>query len=175
MNIALTLLFCLISLSEAFAVDGYKDFKFGMSKGEVKKLYAQSLYEQKMEEISGHVTVLCSDQFLFGESKTNIFFYFVDGKLLRVAIQISLQKVSTIGKSLSEKYGVPCSSSGQDSLENVDTMPNAKAFIKWDNDTVVLLVASESDATQTALLIYTVPNYEDQVMKKQQTELKDSI
>jgi len=54
-------------------------------------------------------------------------------------------------------------------------MPNAKAFIKWDNDTVVLLVASESDATQTALLIYTVPNYEDQVMKKQQTELKDSI
>ena len=36
MNIALTLLFCLISLSEAFDVDGYKDFKFGMSKGEVE-------------------------------------------------------------------------------------------------------------------------------------------
>lgn len=78
-----------------------------------------------------------SDEFVFADSKTNIFFYFTGDKLLRLAILIPAKKVTSTSKSLSEKYGAPCSSSGQEPFNNVDTKPNAKTFIKWDNDSVI--------------------------------------
>jgi hypothetical protein len=171
----ITLLLLATSLSKAFGVDGYKEFKFGSSKAEVRKLYNKTLSETKMNNISNQVTMLASDEFSFGESKTNIYFYFISDKLLRVGIQLPVTKIQGIMQSLKEKYGVPTSTSSPESFVSVDTKPNTTAFLKWDNDTVVLMITSGSDNTQEALLIYTDPNYEEELGKKQQKEIKDAI
>jgi len=128
-----------------------------------------------MNDISNQVMVLTSDEFAFGDSITNIHFYFISDKLLRVGIELPVQKIQGIIQSLKEKYGVPSSASSQESFVSVDTKPNTTAFLKWDNDTVILLITSGSDNAQNALLIYTDPSYEEVLGKKQQKEIKDAI
>jgi hypothetical protein len=169
------LIICLISISDVFGVDGYKEFKFGISKADVKRLYGRDLYETKMNDISNQVVMLVSEEFSFGDSKTNIYFYFIADKLLRVGIQIPVQKIQGIIQSLKEKYGAPSSASSPESFVSVDTKPNTSAFLKWDKGTVILLLTSGPDNAQEALLIYTDPSYEEVLGKKQQKELKDSI
>ncbi len=156
----------------AYAVDGYKDFKFGMSVPDVKKAAKISL--TRVEQGDG-VTLLQGRNFPFGGQNVEIGFFFIGSKLLRVAFEIPHDAGIVILDALKEKYGEPSSLSDEKTFKAVDTTPNTQAFIAFDDDTVVWKVVSDESSKQTALVIYTSPDYDKLLGQAQKKGVKDDL
>lgn len=172
MRIALLTIALLFFGHCANAVDGYKEFKFGMSPAEVRKLAKVPLTPSDQ---GNDVVAYAGEGYPFAGGSVEIFFYFVKGKLLRIGLQIPKDTALATVESLTEKYGAPSSSSGQRSFKAVDTTPNVEAYVAFDKDTVVLKIISDESNAQTALLIYTSVDYDRLLLKSQKKAVKDDL
>jgi hypothetical protein len=158
------------------AIDGYKEFKFGMSVDAVRKLAKTRLIRFKT-----HDGILGSkgQDFPFAGKKVEISFFFADTftqKLLRVAFAIPIDTALATCLSLREKYGEASSHSDQSIFDAIDiSRPNTLAFIAFDNDTILVKIMSDEANNQVVAVIYTSPEYEQLLLQLQQNKLKDDL
>lgn len=163
----------LLSAGHAMAVDGYKNMKFGMSKQEIINLKPCALYKGDSAP-KGAENLECDD-FPFGGDDTSAGFFFIDGKLERVALVLGIDEALGLATSLKNKYGLPSSSSTKQQLAATDTTPGASAFIAFDSNTVILNLISDDQMNRAAILIYTSNNYEKKIAKKQAIDVDGDI
>jgi hypothetical protein len=166
------LLVLLVLTRSASAVDGYKDFKFGMSVPEVQKLAKIRLSRTK--EKNG-VVMYHGEGFPFGGKKVGIAFFFIDGKLLRIGFEIPYDSALAILDSLREKYGEPSSMSDRKAGVAVDTTPNTEAYIAFDNDTLIWKVVSDEWTRKTSMIIYNSPDYDRLLIEAEKKGIKDDL
>ncbi|NVJ66200.1 MAG: hypothetical protein HWE16_06905 [Gammaproteobacteria bacterium] len=155
------------------AVDGYKDLKFGMSLKEVK----ESGYCDFIQEDSGQkgVDFLGCANLKFSGDEVPAVAFFINDKLLRFGLEPSIDEVMGLMNALANKYGGVSSQSDEQEFNAVDQYPNREAYIAFDNDTVVLKIASDEYGNQGALLMYTSPEYDIQLLKNQEKAFSDDL
>jgi hypothetical protein len=154
-----------------YAVDGYKNFKFGISKNQLMEKSSLTLTESNMGD---KVTALWSEGFSFGGSKVTAYFYFIDDRFLRIAIEVPIDNAIAVAEGLNSKYEIS-SSSPQSSFEAVDSHPNMKAFLAFDSDTIYLNLASDEISNQSAMLLYTSPEFDALLLKNQKESLSNDL
>ena len=154
-----------------YAVDGYKNFKFGISQKQLTKECSWTLTEIKM---GNGVTALGSEDFNFGDSKVAAFFYFIDDRFLRIAIEVPIDSAVAVAEGLNSKYEIS-SRSPQSSFEAVDSHPNTEAFLAFDSDTIYLKFVSDETSNQTAMLLYTSPEFDTLLLRNQKESLSDDL
>ncbi len=158
-----------IALSmSAHAIDGYKDLKFGMSKNDIKKTNICSFKNTNEDSWQ------CQN-FKFGQKNTVAIAYFVGDEFKRLAIMIEMDKMVGIASGLKDKYGQVSSMSEQAEWSAVDTTPGASAYMRFDDDSVILKVTRHESYGPIAMLIYTSPDYEDLVREKQSAAVSDDL
>lgn len=168
------LIACLLLLpATTWAVDGYKDLKFGMSKAAIKKskICKFTDYDIDVKDIAG----LYCNNFVFNGSQIEAYAFFIDNKFLRFVITPPINMLDTIGESLEEKYGPPTGMSSKDELDAVDKFPDRKAFVAFKKGAVVLKISSSENGTQGLSIVYQSPEYERLLTKKQKVGMKDSL
>jgi hypothetical protein len=155
----------------AFAVSGYKDFKFGMSKSQVKKLTSDCT---NAEQFTGGMEALACSLNVGGQKRI-AFFYFPGGKLMRIGISYEAVEAKGLASALVDKYGPPSTPPNIEQLGLVDTMPNMSSDIAFDDDTVILRFTSDENMKQSILMIYTSPLYDSAVTNETSNKLKDDL
>jgi len=155
----------LLSSISASAVDGYKDLKFGATKAVILKNSGYSFLKSSVDQ-PGVEMYSCVD-FKFGNKIVEAAALFVNNKFLRFVIVVPIDQIQGIVANLQEKYGAASSSSPQASFQAVDTHPNTEAFLAFDNNTIYLKISSDSNLIQSALLIYTSPDYDKHILATQ--------
>jgi len=158
--------------SPATAVDGYKNITFGMSKQQVQNSALCDFIEINVDPIVGGLT--CNN-LIFASETIEAVGYFIDDKLLRFVIAPPYEKAISINKSLSNKYGAPSNISSRQQLNAVDYMTNQDAYIFYDNNTVVVNFMSDENSNKTLLIMYTSPEYEIQLLNKQQESMSGDL
>lgn len=157
----------------AWAVDGYKDLLFGSAKSDILNkpgyTFVKSEIDQPGVEFYG-----CTD-FKFGNQIVEAGACFVDGKFLRFIIVVPVDQVTGILDGLKNKYGSASSSSPKEAFEAVDAFPNSEAFLAFDNDTVYLKISSDARKQQSAILIYTSPEYDQHLVKMQRQGVENDL
>jgi hypothetical protein len=164
---------CIIFMpTYSYAIDGYKNFKFGMNEKEILKMNPCSLQSETMQP---HFTALQCTDFTFGGESVNGAFFFVDKELLRVAIFPSINKFTVILNQLKKKYGAPSSSSGQNSFKKLDQMPNQEAFLAFDKNTIYLKISSDETNIKSIILLYTSKKYDQKLLEQQQNSIEGDL
>ena len=159
----------LLTSSFVFAVDGYKDLAFGTSKEQILKNSGYSMIKGSIEQ-SGVEFYSCNN-FKFGNQVVEAGAFFIDEKFLRFVIVVPLDQLTGIIDGLGNKYGQASSASPKAALEAFDSrQPNTEAFIAFDTNTVYLKISVDESGIQSAILMYTSPEYDKSLLKLQQSE-----
>ena len=173
-NICLFVLFSTTFIAQnAIAVEGYKNLKFGISKGEVLGDGICTLQEYESDQ-PGVESYFCDD-FSFGGKIVQAGAFFINDEFLRFVIVPPVDVAIGLAKGLSEKYGSPSSSSSQKEFQAIDTLPNREAFIAFDENTIFLKLMSNENYEQSALLIYTSKKYEILLLENQKQSINDDL
>ncbi|MFD3249444.1 hypothetical protein [Rahnella aquatilis] len=163
----------LIAAPSAYAVDGYKNIKFGSSIDEVKNAHVCSMKDYKADT-PGMDSIVCND-FKFSGGKTQAFAIFLNGKFERFAILLRNNDTDAIITGLKDKYGTPSSTSSQDELQEA-VKNGGNIFIKFDNDTVVFQGSRDSETLKdTGFLIYTTSDYDSKLTSLKSKEFKEDL
>lgn len=164
---------CLTS-SAAWAVDGYKDLKFGMSRDEVMKHKPCTLVKVPSQN-KGLEQFQCVD-FVFAGAKTMAFAYFINKKLARFALIIP-PGISpfTVMKSLAEKYGPSDQHSSEKAFTDIQTVPGTKAEAWFDNSTVGLIMVASETLQPDAMMIYSTKDYFNQLAGAQNASVAPDL
>ncbi len=160
-------------VQSAIAAEGYKNLKFGMSKGEVIDDRICTLQEYESDQ-PGVESYFCDD-FSFGGKTVQAGAFFINDEFLRFVIVPPVDVAIGLAKGLSEKYGSPSSSSSQKEFQAIDTLPNREAFIAFDENTIFLKLMSNENYEQSALLIYTSKKYEILLLENQKQSINDDL
>lgn len=174
MNRFLLIISILLIPVTCWSVDGYKNLKFGIKKEAVKKSKLCSFKEDPPSNGDPVETLECSD-FKFNNTNTNAYAYFINGKFLRFAFDAQVDQLSSLIAAMSEKYGAPSSGSSDEEFLAVDKYPDRKARILFDKDTITVGVFSDKIGRQWGVVIYSSPEYERLLVKKQKAGMKDSL
>lgn len=163
----------MISASSAYAVDGYKNIRFGSSIDDVKNAHVCSMKAYKVDT-PGMDSIVCDD-FKFSGKKTQAFAIFLNGKFERFAIVLRNNDTDAVITGLKEKYGTPSSASSPDELQ--DAIKNGgNIFIKFDNDTVVFQGSRDSETLKdTGFLIYSTSDYDSKLASLKSKEFKEDL
>lgn len=182
-KLTLILIILLFSNKSIFAVEGYKDFTWGMSKDQVKNT---SFCDFKAEDESQKgISALYCDDFPFGGKKRWGFFLFINNELLRIAVDIEKDEIKPLIEIFDESYkneknpkNPPLKTGG----------PVLTGTFSWDKDTILLKIIpvkkekvqqmqmpqlEESEQDVIASLIYTSKDYEKKSNEKDKLILKD--
>ncbi|EPZ00554.1 hypothetical protein [Mannheimia haemolytica] len=137
--------------SQAVAVDGFQELKFGMTLDEVKKTKKCDWKKHK----SIHSSYQCSNFTFFGEKTKYLTSYNSSGKLVQIQVIIPDIKLKEVMEGLPKKYKI--STPYTEKIEK----GNKQISVKFDDDTLELRVThqGESEFNYTALLIYSDKNY----------------
>lgn len=164
MKIKLVGLIALLSLSfSAFAVGGYQNAKFGISKQELKKIYHCNW--QNDEE-----NLFCDD-FKFGNLTTSAYFFFLDNKFERAAFEIPDDYVEGLIDGLKKKYRL--SSPLPEEVNN--PQPNQYYDLGFDDNTVIVRFSYENDMTESIFLMYSSDAYDNKSLQKQSDSFGDAL
>ncbi len=164
--------FLLVGTSSS-AVDGYKDLKFGTAKAEILKKSEYNFIKAPIDQTG--VEMYSCQNFKFGNKIVEAAAFFIDDSFLRFVIVLPIDQIQGILASLNEKYGAVSSSSPQEAFAAVDTYPNTEAFLAFDNDTIYVKISSDANRKQTAMLLYTSPDYDKGLLKIQQTGFEGDL
>ena len=160
-------------VQSAIAAEGYKNLKFGMSKGEVLDDRICTLQEYESDQ-PGVESYFCDD-LSFGGKTVEAGAFFINDEFLRFVIVPPVDVAIGLAKGLSEKYGSPSSSSSQKEFQAIDTLPNREAFIAFDGNTIFLKLMSNENYEQSALLIYTSKKYEVLLLENQKQSINNDL
>ena len=163
----------MLATSQALAVDGYKDMKFGMSKAEIVKMKPCAMYKGSGAP-KGAESLECND-LKFGGNDVGAGFFFIDGKFERIGIMLDFDKALGVATSLRDKYGDPSSASTKKQISAIDTQPGATAFIAFDDDTIYLRMMTDESLNKAAILIYTSKDYDKKLVAKQASAIDSDI
>lgn len=157
----------LIALStfalNAFAIDGYKEMKFGMTLEEVKKYSPCKLTKHKNIPDSWACTDLP-----FMKTKTPMLVTFSEEKLVRVAINVPKNKAETVIEALKDKYKI----SSENHIEGKESE------VRFDNDTIIFRLAigkSGRDEDYNVFLIYSQEGFAKKQSKKKVEDAKTDL
>lgn len=156
----------------AWAVEGYKQFKFGMSKGEVRNI-GGCLGGFRYTFDSSDGSILGCLVFPFGGGYESVDFFFVNGELLRVEIRIELINGTdrqVLLEQLKEKYGEPLPQK-QKKRTRVDRITGTYPDVKFDGGTIILRQRSKI----LMRLIYTSPRFDQEWRKRKAEALKGDL
>lgn len=167
--LAIGLIFASLS---SLAVEGYKNYEFGISIDDLKQKKPCSLTGGS-DQGNGVMMYACED-FEWGGSVTGADFYFAEKELLRIGIIVPVTSVEVLSGQLVSKYGKPTTMPTSRELAAVDSTPNTQTGIGFASDTVWLRIMNES-MVQTAFLIYTSPKYEEVLRKNISNNISDDI
>ncbi|MGR6980829.1 hypothetical protein ACUHGC_05325 [Testudinibacter sp. P27/CKL/0425] len=156
MRLLKTILFAAITTlsTQAMAVDGYKDLKFGMSLKQVKKSYPCKWTAYTHVKNSWH----CPKILFMGEN-TTMLTTFDDGKLARVAINVPISLSERLINALKEKYTISTYYDENDTFSEV----------KFDDDTVTLQMKkgnASNDYDYKLYLMYSIKDFDKKESKK---------
>lgn len=156
--------------STGFAVDGYKELKFGSTIEQVKKSkICQSKWMNLPNE--GLLTLGCT-KFKFGKDLTYGYAFFIDKKLARISVIVPRNKVLSVSEGMLEKYGPP---SSQPENAPKEYIPNTNWDVGFDNDTVIYRLSIDAKGIDTTLLIYTTPDFDEKIKQKNKADIKDDL
>lgn len=168
-KVILCLLIYLTSCHPVYAVDGYKDIKFGTSLEDFKKHDICHSMSCIQKTINGVEALFLTDFYFYG-SQVTVNAFFIDDKFLRFVIPISYEDRHHMLTALSNKYGVMSSQPSSDTIDNFSKLPNQEMGYGFDNDTVCLRYVTDEYYAKTMLLIYT-----SHLFDKRYKELRNKI
>lgn len=173
-----TLLCCLLALilsaNPVFAVEGYKNLKFGMSLEEVKKSKICGWVDDGTLNMKQTHVIYCRDLKFNGESIT-AGAYFIDHKFLRLFLGLSYDDRDNILTGLKKKYGSLSYTPSQQSIDNFNNLPNQELSYGFDDNTVYLRYKSDNLYKKIMLLIYTSPLFDKLYNEKQVDSIKNDL
>jgi hypothetical protein len=139
---------------QTFAVDGYKDLKFGESYEEIdsKKKPCDWIKSGWNHEF-GLLEATCKD-LKFASHRIPAYFAFLDNQLHLVILTIPLSMAKVAVDSLTGKYGKPEFASPTEDFKKVDTTPNSKAIISWKSATIQFKIMRSKSNVVTAEIFY---------------------
>ena len=149
------------------AVEGYKNYKFGFSPQQVKRLCPVSLQQIDNEGWSdayGHdCVVLMAADFPFLDTEREVNFVFTPDGLVTVAFVLEFSEFAPVAKTLREKYGdgqlQPNPKEYMQMAARFDAgQPHSVIKITFDEDTVVLVGTRDGEGEATIVLLYNDPD-----------------
>ncbi|MGX7911113.1 hypothetical protein [Klebsiella pneumoniae] len=171
-TISLGILLAFISF-QSFAVDGYKDVKFGV---DVKSVLAAKWCNFKKYNdggIKGLQSFYCTN-FKFSGSDTLAVAIFLDGKFERLAISLN-SGIDPLTSALEKKYGKPSSTSTPEEGQKAMTQ-GGSIYIRYDNDTVLLVGTRDiSEGKDRSQLIYSSADYDKKLSALQAQNLEGDL
>ncbi|WP_444998436.1 hypothetical protein [Aliikangiella sp. IMCC44359] len=159
--------------NSAEAVEGYKNLKFGMSKEQVKNSNLCSFRSEDSGQVG--VEFMGCEDLKFSNEVTMGAAFFINNKLLRFVILTSTDTALGLINALSNKYGNTSSQSSDEEFNAIDKFPNREAFMAFDNDTVYLKFVSNAVGDQSAMLIYTSPEYDKKLLQNQEESISHDL
>lgn len=156
----------LLGVMPAAAVDGYKNFKFGLRPRQVEKLSPvplESIENEGWSDAYGHdCIVLAAGNFPMLDSEREVNFVFTKDGLVSIAFVLEPSEFVPVSKTLNEKYGggklQPNPQEFQQMAARFDAgQPHSMVKITFDNDSVVLVGTRDADGEATMVLVYTNP------------------
>ncbi len=173
----------LILSTQLYAVDGYKDLKFGMTKKQVMNSGLCSFQALSASAVNATEDFLnCFDLRFFGEQRI-VKAYFVDDAFKRLQIQVNPSEAGAIIDGLQKKYGPPSQSPTGKAIDptEIKQNPNATGEVWFDNNTVVFELSGLNQQSRYASLSYQAPDYKKpekplhphKKVTKKQTHLDD--
>jgi hypothetical protein len=159
----------------AMAVDGYKDFKFGLSPEQVIRKCPVPLEELSnagfADNFGKDCRVLAADNFRMMDAEREVNFVFTKKGLVFVVFALQAHEFGGVVKSLGEKYpGAtlhPSKAEFQQLAKRFDAgQPNTVIKITYDGDTVILVGTRDETGEASFLLMYKAPNAEQQEISK---------
>ena len=160
----------------ATAVDGYKDFKFGLSPEQVKKKCPTPLEALSNTGFAGtwgkDCRVLAADNFKMLDAEREVSFVFTKKGLAFIGFVLQPHEFPAVAKSLGEKYPgatlYPSPEEFQLIAKRFDAgQPNTTIKITYDGDTVVLLGNRDETGEATFLLTYIAADAAQQEISEQ--------
>ena len=157
--------------NNAIAVDGYKDFKFGLSPEQVKKKCSVQLAELPnaawADNFGKDCRVLAADNFKMMDAEREVNFVFTKKGLAIVVFVMQAHEFGAVAKTLGEKYpGAelhPTPADFQKLAKRFDAaQPNVTLKITYDNDTVIVVATTDEAGEASFVLMYKAPNAEQQ-------------
>lgn len=155
----------------AIAVDGYKDFKFGLSPEQVKKKCPVPLDELPndgwADSFGKDCRVLAAADFKMMDAEREVNFVFTKKGLAIVAFILQAHEFVGVSTSLGEKYpGAtlhPSPAEFQKLANRFDAVqPNTTLKITYDDDTVILVATRDEAGEASFILMYKALNAEQQ-------------
>ena len=133
-------IFCTLAITiistNALAIDGYKNLKFGMSIEEVLKAGKELCSFEKVQQKKQISMYGCADLKFVGE-ETNLYAYFVKGILLRIAVSVPQGKFDVIMNSVPKKYSIVENKMPERRvMKKLDTHPNQQVDVYFENSTI---------------------------------------
>lgn len=163
---------CILSPVKALAVDNYQGLLFGSSVDDLQKKHFCHFVHRGF--VRPNVDFYSCSDFEFGGANVPAGAFFIDGKFLRFAIEPPSHLLKTVLEGLMKKYGYPTSMPSKQEANAVDHSPNREVFFKFDHDTVILKIASDTRMRKSVYLIYTSASYDSILsnMEKQSVDGK---
>lgn len=162
--------------SQAFAVDGYQDLKFGIS---LKQLQAKKKCSLSKDVMSSNDTMsvyMCDDFKMTPQKTVTAAFFLINDELLRVALGVgdSSDDFIAFAQALMKKYRTPSLPLDPNQASLFDQGQVDTLDIAWDGNTVILRQIREG-LTQTTMILYSSPKF-DQAMRDSKTkDLEDAL
>ena len=165
----------------AMAVDGYKDFRFGLSPEQVMKTCPVPLEELSnagfTDNFGKDCRVLSADNFRMMDAEREVNFVFTKKGLVLVIFALQSHEFGGVVKSLGEKYSGatlhPSNAEFQQLARRFDAgQPNTAIKITYDGETVILVGTRDETGEASFLLMYKAPNAEHQEIS---TKGKDDL
>lgn len=151
-------LVALVVCTQAYAVEGLKKLKFGMSIVEVRAYkYCKLEYKETSEKAVD--TYMCND-FKYGNKSTTAVFFFIKNKLERVAIDVGDRygDMESVASFLRDEYGSPSSMFDVRAIHAFNAGIRDELTIGFDDDTVILKL-TKFDGKGTVTLTYSTDDY----------------
>ncbi|EFX7053210.1 hypothetical protein VYN02_001036 [Shigella sonnei] len=157
----------------AFAVDGYKNVKFGSDFATLKKANFCTWKKGDDYSVKSVDTYYCTN-FKFSGEDTLAVAIFINGKFERLSINVN-RDVEELLAALKAKYGEPSSTSSIEAAKKAATN-GGEVYIKFDNDTIFVSVDHDLERQMDlSSLVYSSPDYSKKFSSVKTKSLEDDV
>ncbi len=142
-----------------FAVDGYKDFIFGMNVKEAQNIAPSPLSLRNTDQETGMTIYSTNIDFLGVNSVCAL--AFLDDKLIRVWLEVPPNQIVSVLSSLQKKYGNPSALSREALQAFDDGKPNVSTVVRFDGKSINLSIKTDASSNKSARLTYQPQNFDE--------------